>query len=39
LVCVVPLAVANALPAATGARLTELPMSPLRVWRALTSSG
>jgi CO/xanthine dehydrogenase Mo-binding subunit len=34
-VCGVPAAVANAIAAATGARLTELPMSPLRVWEAL----
>ena len=34
-VCGVPGAIANAIAAATGARLTELPMSPLRVWRAL----
>jgi CO/xanthine dehydrogenase Mo-binding subunit len=38
-VCAVPPGIANAITAATGARLTELPMSPLRVWRALTSSG
>jgi CO/xanthine dehydrogenase Mo-binding subunit len=31
----VPPAIANAIAAATGARLTELPMSPLRVWGAL----
>jgi CO/xanthine dehydrogenase Mo-binding subunit len=35
-VCAVPPAIANAIAAATGARLTELPMSPLRVWEALT---
>jgi CO/xanthine dehydrogenase Mo-binding subunit len=34
-VCAVPPAIANAIAAATGARLTELPMSPLRVWEAL----
>jgi CO/xanthine dehydrogenase Mo-binding subunit len=34
-VCGVPAAVANAIAAATGARLTELPMSPQRVWAAL----
>ena len=34
-VCGVPGAIANAITAACGARLTELPMSPLRVWRAL----
>lgn len=34
-VCGVPAAIANAVTAATGARLTELPMSPLRVWEAL----
>jgi CO/xanthine dehydrogenase Mo-binding subunit len=36
-VCGVPAAVANAIAAATGARLEELPMSPLRVWRALNN--
>ena len=34
-VCGVPAAVANAIAAATGVRLTELPMTPLRVWEAL----
>jgi CO/xanthine dehydrogenase Mo-binding subunit len=34
-VCGVPAAVANAIAAATGARLTQLPMSPQRVWEAL----
>jgi len=34
-VCGVPGAIANAIAAATGARLEELPMSPLRVWTAL----
>ena len=34
-VCGVPAAIANAIAAATGARLEELPMSPLRVWTAL----
>ncbi len=34
-VVAVPPAIANAIAAATGARLTELPMTPLRVWRAL----
>ena len=34
-VCGVPGAIANAIAAASGARLTELPMSPLRVWRSL----
>src|SRR4051812_44263016 len=34
-VCGVPAAVANAIAAATGVRLTELPMSPQRVWEAL----
>jgi CO/xanthine dehydrogenase Mo-binding subunit len=34
-VCGVPGAVANAIAAACGARMTELPMSPLRVWRSL----
>jgi CO/xanthine dehydrogenase Mo-binding subunit len=34
-VCGVPGAIANAIAAACGVRLTELPMSPLRVWRAL----
>ncbi|HEX6024274.1 MAG TPA: xanthine dehydrogenase family protein molybdopterin-binding subunit [Solirubrobacter sp.] len=30
-----PAAIANAIAAATGARLTELPMTPARVWKAL----
>ncbi len=34
-VCGVPAAIANAITAATGARLSELPMTPLRVWTAL----
>ncbi len=34
-----PAAVANAIRAATGARLTELPMTPERVWRALGGPG
>jgi CO/xanthine dehydrogenase Mo-binding subunit len=29
-------ALANAIARACGARLTELPMTPARVWRALT---
>jgi CO/xanthine dehydrogenase Mo-binding subunit len=33
-----PAAVANAIHAATGKRLTELPMSPPNVWKALSSS-
>ena len=37
-VCGVPGAIANAIAAASGARLTELPMSPLRVWRSLNDS-
>ncbi len=36
-VCGVPGAIANAIAAATGARLQELPMSPLRVWTALNN--
>ena len=32
-----PAAVANAVAAATGARLHELPMTPPRVWEALRS--
>ncbi len=31
-----PPAIANAIAAATGARLNELPMTPARVWQALT---
>ena len=31
-----PPAIANAIAAATGARLNELPMTPARVWKALT---
>ncbi len=31
-----PPAIANAIAGATGARLTELPMTPARVWKALT---
>ena len=38
-VCGVPGAIANAITAAAGVRLTELPMSPLRVWTALKGSG
>jgi CO/xanthine dehydrogenase Mo-binding subunit len=34
-VVAVPGAIANAIAAATGARLTELPMTPNRVWQAL----
>jgi CO/xanthine dehydrogenase Mo-binding subunit len=34
-VCAVPPAIANAITAATGARLTELPMTPARVWAQL----
>jgi CO/xanthine dehydrogenase Mo-binding subunit len=30
-------AVANAIKAATGARMHELPMTPPRIWRALQS--
>jgi CO/xanthine dehydrogenase Mo-binding subunit len=30
-------AIGNALARATGARLTELPMTPERVWRALSA--
>ena len=37
-VCGVPAAIANAIAAATGARMTELPMSPLRVWTALSAT-
>jgi CO/xanthine dehydrogenase Mo-binding subunit len=36
-VCGVPGAIANAIAAATGARMEELPMSPLRVWAALNN--
>ncbi|HEY8416897.1 MAG TPA: xanthine dehydrogenase family protein molybdopterin-binding subunit [Limnochordales bacterium] len=32
-------AVANAIARATGVRVRELPMSPERIWRALTSGG
>jgi CO/xanthine dehydrogenase Mo-binding subunit len=35
----VPAAVANAIAAAVGVRLRELPMTPERVWRALQSAG
>ena len=31
-----PPAIANAISDATGVRLTELPMTPARVWNALT---
>ena len=34
-VCGVPAAIANAIAAASGARMHELPMSPMRVWSAL----
>jgi CO/xanthine dehydrogenase Mo-binding subunit len=34
-VVAVPAAVANAVAAAVGVRLRELPMNPLRVWTAL----
>jgi CO/xanthine dehydrogenase Mo-binding subunit len=34
-----PAAVANAIAAATGVRLRELPMTPPRVWAALQSDG
>ena len=34
----VPAAVANAIAAATGLRLRDLPMTPLRVWGALNGS-
>ncbi len=37
-VCGVPGAIANAIFAASGARMTELPMSPLRVWKQLNGS-
>ncbi len=33
-----PAAIANAIRAATGARLTDLPMTPERVWRALRAA-
>ena len=33
----VPAAVANAIAAATGLRLRDLPMTPLRVWGALSN--
>jgi CO/xanthine dehydrogenase Mo-binding subunit len=33
-----PAALANAVTAATGLRLRELPMTPVRVWRALHSA-
>jgi CO/xanthine dehydrogenase Mo-binding subunit len=35
----VPAAVANAIAAATGLRLRDLPMTPLRVWGALSNGG
>jgi CO/xanthine dehydrogenase Mo-binding subunit len=35
----VPAAVANAIAAATGLRMRELPMTPLRVWGALNGGG
>jgi CO/xanthine dehydrogenase Mo-binding subunit len=31
-------AIANAIAQATGARLTDLPLTPERVWRALTAA-
>ena len=34
-----PAAVANAIAAATGARMDELPMTAPRVWKALTDVG
>ena len=34
-VIAVPPAVANAIAAASGARMRELPMTPMRVWDAL----
>ena len=34
-VCGVPAAIANAIAAASGARMHELPMSPMRVWSEL----
>jgi CO/xanthine dehydrogenase Mo-binding subunit len=37
-VVAVPAAVANAVAAATGVRLRRLPMTPERVWRALTGA-
>ena len=36
--CVAP-AIGSALAQATGVRLTELPMTPERVWRAISSKG
>jgi CO/xanthine dehydrogenase Mo-binding subunit len=38
-VVAVPAAVANAVAAAVGVRLRELPMNPLRVWTALNGGG
>jgi CO/xanthine dehydrogenase Mo-binding subunit len=35
----VPAAVANAIAAATGLRMRDLPMTPLRVWEALNRGG
>jgi len=32
-----PATVANAIHAATGLRLTDLPMSPPKVWKAISS--
>ena len=34
-----PAAIANAIHAATGKRLTELPMSPPKMWKALSGAG
>jgi CO/xanthine dehydrogenase Mo-binding subunit len=38
-VIAVPAAVANAIAAAVGVRMRDLPMTPERVWRALSSTG
>src|SRR5262245_47499992 len=37
-VCAVPPAIANAIAAATGARMDALPMTPARVWARLSDS-